>query len=84
LLANTNDSQYDNTHDAPGNQPLSDRKPPPPKETEAPAPTGRAPGNPNRIASQALFGDASLVLIEHEGETYSLRRTRLGKLILTK
>lgn len=63
---------------------MSDRKPSPPKETEAPPPAGRAPGSPNRIASRALFGDASLVLIEHEGETYSLRRTKLGKLILTK
>lgn len=84
LLANANNSQYDNTHDAPGNQPLSDRKPPPTRDREPPAPAGHPAPGPVRIASQALFGDASLVLIEHEGETYSLRRTRLGKLILTK
>lgn len=37
-----------------------------------------------RVSSRTLFGSAAVVLIEHEGETYSLRRTRLGKLILTK
>ena len=37
-----------------------------------------------RLDSRALFGDAAVVLIDHEGETYALRRTRLGKLILTK
>ncbi|MBX3671969.1 MAG: hemin uptake protein HemP [Burkholderiales bacterium] len=84
LLANANNSQYDNTHDSPGNQALSDRKPLPTQDREAPAPAGAPAAGPVRIASRALFGDASLVLIEHEGETYSLRRTRLGKLILTK
>jgi hemin uptake protein HemP len=84
LLANANNSQYDNTHDAHGNQALSDRKPPPRPEDEVPAPAGRPSSAPSRIASRALFGDAAVVLIDHEGETYSLRRTRLGKLILTK
>jgi len=84
LLANANNSQYDNTHDSPGNQALSDRKPLPTQDRDAPAPTGAPAAGPVRIASRTLFGDASLVLIEHEGETYSLRRTRLGKLILTK
>ncbi|MBK8325468.1 MAG: hemin uptake protein HemP [Betaproteobacteria bacterium] len=37
-----------------------------------------------RFDSHALFGDATVVMIDHEGETYALRRTRLGKLILTK
>lgn len=44
----------------------------------------KASSTPNRIDSGTLFGDASIVLIDHEGETYALRRTRLGKLILTK
>ena len=37
-----------------------------------------------RFDSQTLFGDAELILIEHHGETYILRKTRQGKLILTK
>ncbi len=45
--------------------------------------SAKQPGPP-RIESRSLFGDAGTVLIEHEGETYQLRRTRLGKLILTK
>jgi hemin uptake protein HemP len=44
----------------------------------------RGAAGPRRIDSAALFGPAAVVLIDHEGETYSLRRTRLGKLILTK
>lgn len=39
---------------------------------------------PRRIDSRDLFGEAVVLLIDHGGETYSLRRTRLGKLILTK
>jgi hemin uptake protein HemP len=34
--------------------------------------------------SRTLFGPAREVLITHNGESYSLRLTRLGKLILTK
>lgn len=41
-------------------------------------------GTPGRIDSAALFGGEAVVLIDHEGETYTLRRTRLGRLILTK
>jgi len=63
---------------------LSERKPAPPRDEEAPEHPGKPAEAPKRIASRALFGEAALVLIEHEGETYSLRRTRLGKLILTK
>jgi hemin uptake protein HemP len=84
LLANANNSQYDDIRIPSRNQALSDRKPIPPQDDEAPAPAGKSPVPPNRIDSRALFGDAAVVLIEHEGETYSLRRTRLGKLILTK
>jgi hemin uptake protein HemP len=48
------------------------------------APTPAAPTNPQRIASEKLLGGAREVLIDHEGETYRLQRTRAGKLILTK
>lgn len=34
--------------------------------------------------SQRLFQGGNIVWIEHEGERYTLRRTRQGKLILTK
>ena len=37
-----------------------------------------------RITSEALFGGAREILIEHEGEVYRLRHTSKGKLILTK
>ncbi len=36
------------------------------------------------IDSRTLFGQARDVRIAHNGEHYSLRLTRLGKLILTK
>jgi hemin uptake protein HemP len=35
------------------------------------------------LDSQALLGGRPEVLIRHEGRLYRLRRTRLGKLILT-
>ncbi len=35
-------------------------------------------------SSEQLFGQAHEVGIRHEGHLYRLRRTRLGKLILTK
>lgn len=50
--------------------------------TVVPAPEADAPTR--RTTSRELFGEARLLLIDHEGETYALRRTRLGKLILTK
>ena len=37
-----------------------------------------------RIASSELFAEAQEIQIEHAGETYRLRKTRAGKLILTK
>lgn len=37
-----------------------------------------------RISSKDLLGDARTVVIEHEGADYTLRLTRLGKLLLTK
>ena len=36
------------------------------------------------IDSTALMADSKLVHIQHRGQLYSLRETRLGKLILTK
>jgi hemin uptake protein HemP len=36
------------------------------------------------IDSRTLFGQAREIRIAHNGESYSLRLTRLGKLILTK
>ncbi len=44
------------------------------------------PGLPTlrRIDSQALLGAAQEIEIVHAGQLYRLRRTALGKLILTK
>lgn len=39
---------------------------------------------PRQLESVALFGSRDEILIAHHGETYRLRRTRQGKLILTK
>jgi hemin uptake protein HemP len=36
------------------------------------------------IDSRALLGKAEVLHIEHQGLTYTLRKTRNGKLILTK
>ena len=41
--------------------------------------------DPNRrIYSDSLFAHGDEVFIQHQGEQYRLRRTRNGKLILTK
>ena len=37
-----------------------------------------------KISSKELFGDAKVVLIEHEESVYRLLMTRQGKLILNK
>ena len=37
-----------------------------------------------RISSRALLGQNHSLVIDHEGVSYVLRATRLGKLILTK
>lgn len=39
---------------------------------------------PRPLDSAALLGSKNEVEIIHQGETYRLRRTRQGKLILTK
>jgi hemin uptake protein HemP len=36
------------------------------------------------VAADDLFRGAAVVMIEFQGEHYQLRRTRAGKLILTK
>jgi hemin uptake protein HemP len=36
------------------------------------------------VPSAELLGETGLLHIEHDGEIYSLRRTRNGRLILTK
>ena len=36
------------------------------------------------VSSESLLGERGELKIQHNGEQYSLRRTRHGKLILTK
>lgn len=38
----------------------------------------------NIVSSEALFAGGIVLAIEHNGDVYRLRKTRLGKLILTK
>ncbi|MEQ1516364.1 MAG: hemin uptake protein HemP [Usitatibacteraceae bacterium] len=47
---------------------------------------GQTEGNPpvHSVTSESLLGERGELKIQHSGEQYSLRRTRLGKLILTK
>ncbi len=47
-------------------------------------PEERAPQRPRRVSSQSLLGSAREVVIDHGGETYRLRHTSNGWLILTK
>ena len=54
----------------------ANRKPP---ESTPPA----TPGEHAPIASDTLFQGRAEVVIRHNGRDYRLRRTRLGKLILT-
>lgn len=44
----------------------------------------RPPAKPVAVSSDDLFKGAKEVLILHAGETYRLRLTRNGRLILTK
>ncbi len=51
----------------------------------APQKTGVASADAvKRVSSRALLGQANSLIIDHEGVSYVLRATRLGKLILTK
>lgn len=43
-----------------------------------------SPSDPPRVTTEALFGSGPEVLIVHGADTYRLRITRTGKLILTK
>jgi len=64
--------------------------------SKPPAPTLGAsfPGHPNltansvqtgrRVSSDEIFGSNQEIEIEHNGVLYRLRKTSLGKLILTK
>ncbi|WP_042299792.1 hemin uptake protein HemP [Paraburkholderia kururiensis] len=45
---------------------------------------GRASASDRVVSSETLLQGRSHVSITHNGETYQLRATRLGKLILTK
>ncbi len=36
------------------------------------------------VRAKDLLGERGVVLIEHDGEVYTLRKTRNGRLILTK
>ena len=56
---------------------------PPPSRASAPA-EARAASPVRRIHSRELLGAAAEIEIEHAGQVYRLRRTSLGKLILTK
>lgn len=47
-------------------------------------PSGSAENGPRRLRSVDLLQGADEVLIEHEDACYRLRRTSLGRLILTK
>ena len=39
---------------------------------------------PKTVSSEALLGRGKQIFITHDGHTYQLRITKLGKLILTK
>jgi len=52
------------------------------KRPDQPVPGIPAP-EPAVLESRHLLGEGAEVLIRHEGRIYRLRRTRLGKLILT-
>jgi hemin uptake protein HemP len=41
-------------------------------------------GSYRQVSSADLLGDSSVLAIQHQGESYVLRQTRTGKLILTK
>jgi hemin uptake protein HemP len=55
------------------------------KSTQAPVAKDAAPPPVHKtLSSSELFGRCREVRIVHRGEQYTLRLTRLGKLILTK
>jgi len=54
-----------------------------PREASA-ARDGAGQAAPRRLLSRDLLADAQEIIIEHQGESYRLRCTSKGKLILTK
>ena len=56
----------------------------PDSSPSAKPPSAPSPTEPLRVDSTRLFGSRDEIHIAHGGETYRLRRTRMGKLILTK
>lgn len=72
------------------NPPPPDESIPPPLETSAGRPMAArpdgspSPSAPRRIESTELLAGANELLIAHGAETYRLRLTRSGKLILHK
>ena len=55
-----------------------------PSTTLKPIPPGSIAQPLRPVDSASLLGSRGEVEIAHQGETYRLRRTRQGKLILTK
>ena len=53
-------------------------------EADADNPTSAMIDCSKPIQSDTLFSDGDVVFIEHQGARYVLRRTREGKLILSK
>ena len=64
--------------------PNDKRQPSAPRDRMAAATGSAAAPAARRVSSDQLFGSATEVEIDHRGVTYRLRRTSLGKLILTK
>jgi len=56
----------------------------PPAAADERAPAAEPRGATRLIRSEQLFAGANEVLVEHGDAVYRLRRTALGKLILTK
>ncbi|MGY0195655.1 hemin uptake protein HemP [Leptothrix sp. BB-4] len=67
---------------------MSEAAPPTPSPDASAQPHAAGPATrldaPRRLRSVDLLQGADEVLIEHEGACYRLRRTSLGRLILTK
>lgn len=57
---------------------------PEPSSTTSASPPSSVAADAPRLDSHSLFGAARELLIQHKGEQYRLRLTRLDKLILTK
>jgi hemin uptake protein HemP len=67
-----------------GGSALTGSRPQPAAATQAKPPKGAEASSERTLDSAALLQGRSHVSIMHNGETYQLRATRLGKLILTK